>query len=131
MVKSLLVVAMLLLGVWLMIRLRRPAAPTSDRRKQLTKSDPRYHAVAIQFPEHACAAAKALAGERFLASEPPPLPLPDCDAKRCECNFKHYDDRRAGYDRRSPFNPNTGASGTGVYSVERRQGKDRRKDGND
>ncbi|MEM8685514.1 MAG: hypothetical protein AAGF72_19025, partial [Pseudomonadota bacterium] len=86
-----------------------------------------FAAVAIRGTNAACCRAKALAGERFLASKPPELPLPGCDASSCECYFVHYDDRRKDHDRRSPYNVNTAGAGTGVFEAERRQGIDRRR----
>jgi hypothetical protein len=53
-----------------------------------------YHAVSIRLGKNACAAAKALAEQRFLAKEAPRLPLAKCDAERCGCAFAHYEDRR-------------------------------------
>lgn len=87
-----------------------------------------FHAVSIDFEQDACAAAKAMAGRRFLSSAAPRLPLPECDARECRCKFKHHADRRSGKDRRSPFSPSGLSSATGTYEKEKRQGKDRRKD---
>ncbi len=123
MTKFLLMLAVLLLAVWLVLRVRRPATTSVDEKK-LPKP---FAAVAIRGTDAACCRAKQLAGERFLASKPPELPLEGCDAAKCECYFVHYDDRRRDSDRRSPFNVNTGAGGTGVFEAERRQGIDRRK----
>lgn len=47
---------------------------------------------------NACRAVKQLWQQRFLAKDAPPLPLPDCDATRCECRYIHFDDRRK-YER--------------------------------
>ena len=127
MIKILLFAVIALLLIWIYLRMNqgRPSRAGDDR--QLPAPDRgKYHAVAIRFPEHACAAAKRHAGERFLASEPPDLPLKDCDASKCECYFAHYDDRRSGYDRRSPFDPTVGSSGTGIHEIERRQSGGRR-----
>lgn len=104
------------------------AAAALESARRLSHKDSRYHAVAIRFPANACAAAKAMAGVRHLAGEAPPLPLPGCTAARCECRFVHYDDRRSGKDRRSPFAAGGMAGGTGKFAVERRDGKDRRSD---
>lgn len=87
-----------------------------------------FHAVSIDFDRNACAAAKALAGRRFLSGAAPQIPLPECDALECRCKFKHHADRRAGKDRRSPFSPAGLSSATGTFKTERRQGADRRKD---
>jgi hypothetical protein len=57
----------------------------------------KFHAVEIQVPAKACAAARALGGHRYLSRETPPLlPLADCDrAAECQCRYLHHDDRRA------------------------------------
>jgi hypothetical protein len=44
----------------------------------------------------ACDAAQACKGKRFLSSNAPLLPLAGCDVMRCDCRYRHYDDRRAG-----------------------------------
>lgn len=126
MVKFLLFVVAGLVAAWVVARLRRGDDEQSTTAPERLESTGRFHAVSIKFAEDACCAAKQRAGERFLASSSPDLPLPDCDAKRCECSFAHHDDRRRDFDRRSPFNPSTGTSGTGLHKIERRQGKDRR-----
>ncbi len=123
------VVAVLLLG-WLWLR-RRAAArnneaqPDRQERRQLESSSA-YHAVAIKSAVYACDAAKALEGKRFLATDAPRLPLPECPRDACECRFQHYDDRRSGRDRRSPFASGGMASTTGTHEQERRHGDDRR-----
>ena len=122
--------AALTLAVWFWLRRRAKArreleAQTAPRMKA---TDTTYHAVAIRSQKDACAAAKALAGQRFLANEAPNLPLPACDAARCECHFAHYDDRRSGKDRRSPFGAGAIGGGTGRFEKERRETPDRRRD---
>ncbi|MEM6514070.1 MAG: hypothetical protein AAF660_13740 [Pseudomonadota bacterium] len=119
----LLLLALLLLGAWLLLRLRRASSGSKTDQAPLRP----FAAVSIRGTDKACCRAKALAGERFLARKPPELPLAGCDADTCECYFVHYDDRRHERDRRSPFNVNTGSTGTGVFEAERRQGIDRRK----
>jgi hypothetical protein len=54
-----------------------------------------YHAVSIQAGPRCCQAAKALTGVRFLSTEAPRLPLPQCEAGTCECKYLHHEDRRA------------------------------------
>ena len=56
----------------------------------------RWHAVTIVAPSGACEAAFACKGKRFLSSEAPRLPLAQCDADRCNCKYRHFEDRRAG-----------------------------------
>jgi hypothetical protein len=123
-------IAALALAGWFWLRrrarTRRELEAQSAPRRNVT--DTAYHAVAIRSPKDACAAAKALAGQRFLASEAPNLPLPACDALRCECHFAHYDDRRSGKDRRTPFGAGAIGGGTGRFEKERRETPDRRRD---
>lgn len=73
---------------------RKPAAPT--------KSVQSHGAVEI-CPANgaACAAAREIAGKRFLAAKPPRLPLPGCDRAQCACSYKRHQDRRSGSRRYS------------------------------
>ena len=71
-------------------------------------------------------AAKAMTGRRFLATAAPHLPLADCNFPECQCKFAHYDDRRTGRDRRSPFAAGGSTGATGTYERERREKTDRR-----
>jgi hypothetical protein len=126
---SLWLLAALLLAGWFWLRRRATARrEQQEQAARLTKvTDTTYHAIAIRSPKDACAAAKALAGQRFLASEAPNLPLPACDAATCECHFAHYDDRRSGKDRRTPFGAGAIGGGTGRFEKERRETPDRRR----
>lgn len=48
-----------------------------------------------------CPSIRNLEGKRFLEQEAPILPLPGCNASRCDCVYVHHDDRRTGRkDRR-------------------------------
>lgn len=87
----------------------------------------RYASAAIHCDTAACAAARTVAGRRFLLGEAPALPLAGCTAQTCTCRFFTYGDRRsflgnrrAGFGLRSrlrmPF-----------WRRERRSGQDRRK----
>ena len=121
--------ALLLSVAWLILRIRRGRIDVAESRKagrDTGVSDSPYHAVSIKYSSDACDAAKAAVGTRFLASAAPRLPLPDCDAPVCNCQFVHHADRRSGKDRRSPFNPAT-YGGTGSFQVERRDRRDRRR----
>jgi len=60
----------------------------------------RFHSVTIRFRDDACPAVQALAKTKFLAKEAPRLPLDECTVPNCRCQYKHYDDRRDGEDRR-------------------------------
>lgn len=56
-----------------------------------------WHSVSIRSVRFAaCPLARACAGRRFLSSDAPPLPLPGCNAARCECHYLHHEDRREG-----------------------------------
>jgi hypothetical protein len=67
-----------------------PAKPAAPARKPVQP----YHAVTIAAGSRACPAAYELRGVRYLSREAPPLPLKDCNAKKCECRYEHHDDRR-------------------------------------
>jgi hypothetical protein len=57
----------------------------------------RWNAVAIVAATGGCEAARALKGKRFLSTEAPRLPLPQCASPgACRCVYKKYADRRAG-----------------------------------
>ena len=128
MIKILLFAVVAALLIWIFLRLNqaRPNSRAADPQLPEPEPDGEYHAVSIRFAENACFAVKRRAGERYLASDPPELPLKDCDAPRCECYFAHHKDRRSGHDRRSPYDPAIGSSGTGVHEIERRQSGGRR-----
>ena len=117
--------------VWIVLRLRRKNAPQAPSSAGAESTSTRYHAVSIHYAEGACAAAKALSGQRFLATDAPRLPLPDCDASHCRCFFAHHDDRRSHRDRRSPFGAGSHGGTSGFRQDERREPKDRREDGDD
>jgi hypothetical protein len=122
----LLVTGVVVLLVWLFLRHRgkktEPAEITVD---ESTKSA--YHAVSIKYDRNACEAAQKMSGRRFLSSEAPRLPLPECDVSECSCRFAHHQDRRSSTDRRSPFAASGFGGGTGSFEKERREKKDRRK----
>jgi hypothetical protein len=118
---------LILMVAWLIVRIRQNKAATKAESRPQLKNEGQYHAVAIQYSENACDAAKAMTGRRFLSNAAPRLPLPECDFLECRCQFAHYDDRRASRDRRSPFAPAGATDGTGSYEKERREKKDRRK----
>jgi hypothetical protein len=125
----LLVVGLLIAWYFYRQGLDRP----EDRRDRRTtpalkKKSAEYHAVSVKPGAYACAAANNIAGQRFLATEAPDLPLPECSAAECDCHFIHHNDRRTGKDRRSPFTSGGLAAATGTFSGERRKGEDRRLD---
>lgn len=124
------VLAGLLVVGWWFLRNRgtQQAAEQARLEKRVSQSNSEYHAVAIKSPANACEAARDLEGERFLATEAPKLPLPNCDRPDCKCRFQHYEDRRSGRDRRSPFASGGIAAGTGAFDKERRESAGRRDD---
>lgn len=120
--------ALLVLAIaWLIVRIRQNKAATVAESRPSTKHSGTFHAVAIKYSENACDAAKAMTGRRFLSTAAPRLPLPECDFLDCRCKFAHYDDRRNGGDRRSPFSPGGPTGATGTFQQERREKTDRRK----
>ena len=106
----------------------RPGSRRDRRVSQAPQDGSKFHAVSVKPGAYACSAANRIAGQRFLASEAPDLPLADCDAAECDCHFIHHEDRRSGKDRRSPFTSGGVAATTGTHAGERREGRDRRKD---
>lgn len=61
-----------------------------------------FFSAQIQCGSNACDAAKDRREVRYLASEAPALPLPECDrGYRCKCWYRHSEDRRAAPRRRA------------------------------
>jgi hypothetical protein len=119
-----------LLVAWFFYRkgLDSPKDRQDRRISSVSRGSGAYHAVSIKPGAYACSQANEMAGQRFLATEAPEIPLPDCQSSNCECHFVHHNDRRAGKDRRSPFTSGGLAGATGKYAQERREGKERRDD---
>ena len=124
----LLVVGLLIAWYFYRQGLDKPEERKDRRISPALKNSSKYHAVSIKPGAYACSAANDLAGDRFLASEAPSLPLPGCDAADCDCHFTHHKDRRTGKDRRSPFTSGGIAAATGTFAGERRKGEERRDD---
>ncbi len=127
----LLVVGLLIAWYFYRQGLDKPEEREERRSSPALKNSSTYHAVSVKAGAYACSAANNIAGKRFLASQAPSLPLPDCDAGECECHFVHHNDRRTGKDRRSPFTSGGIAAATGTFSGERRRGDDRRDESED
>ena len=127
----LLVVGLLIAWYFYRQGLDKPEERKERRISPALRNSSKYHAVSVKPGAYACSAANTIAGERFLASQAPSLPLPDCDASECECHFVHHNDRRTGKDRRSPFTSGGVAAATGTFSGERRKGDDRRDESDD
>jgi hypothetical protein len=83
---------------------QRPDAsggPTA-RRQQADSGKQPWHAVTIVTSGHACDAANAIKGQRFLSKEAPRLPLQGCPSPEyCRCTYRHHADRRSGSRRAS------------------------------
>jgi len=122
-----------LLIAWFFYRqgLDKPEERKDRRISPAQKDRAKYHAVSIKPGAYACSAANEIAGQRFLATEAPNLPLPGCDAAECDCHFTHHNDRRTGKDRRSPCSSGGLPTATGTFAGERRNGEDRRDDSDD
>ena len=120
-------VLLVLAIVWLVVRIRRNKAELNAKPAPKSRGHGAFHAVAIKYSENACDAAKAMTGRRFLSSAAPRLPLPECDFLECRCQFAHYEDRRSGRDRRSPFAPAGASATSGSFKKERRETGDRRR----
>ena len=122
----LLVLGLLIAGFFYRQGLDKPRERLEQRVSPALKNKSKYHAVSIKPGAYSCSAVNRMAGQRFLASQAPDLPLRDCDAAECDCHFVHHDDRRSGKDRRSPFTPGGIAAASGTYTGERRKGEERR-----
>lgn len=124
----LLSIALLLAIAWLLLRIRHGKAELALKKStESSREKIAYHAVSIMFEQHACDAAKAMSGRRFLANAAPRLPLTECNVLECRCVFTHHQDRRAKKERRSPFAAaGQGIDTTGSHVQERRAQKDRR-----
>ena len=60
-----------------------------------------WRAVVVVGQSKTCRAAEELRGKRFLNSEAPSLPLPQCSSPTlCKCVYRHYADRRSRAFRR-------------------------------
>jgi hypothetical protein len=90
-----------------------PAAPAATE----------FHAVSIIPGNSACAASYRFSGQRFLSRQAPRLPLPMCDARHCECRFKHHRDRRSSPRRSSDMGMMAGT----YAGTERRRTAGRRR----
>jgi hypothetical protein len=69
----------------------RVAAPRTARHHWVTNP---WHAVSIVPTAQSCAKARGLLRVRFLSKDAPHLPLEGCDARVCDCHYRHHDDRR-------------------------------------
>jgi hypothetical protein len=112
-----------IVAVWLFLRGRRtrdgdavePSAPQS------------YHAVSVTSDSHPCAAVQEVFGQRFLSRLAPLFPVAGCDrADSCTCRYEHFEDRRAGRDRRDVWTKKVQVQGFVDDKRAPRTRKDRR-----
>lgn len=59
-----------------------------------------WRALCVVPTDHSCGLARSMTQRRWLYAEAPRLPLPGCDAARCDCRYKHLPDRRTDERRR-------------------------------
>jgi hypothetical protein len=86
---------------------------------------PKWHAVEVLAPRTSCPAAQALKGKRFLSTEAPLLPLPQCTRSGiCACVYRKYPDRRAEERREGD---DTAIRRSAIPSPDRRTKRGRRK----
>jgi hypothetical protein len=127
------VVALALAAFWGLRRRPQPAAappamPHIAVPQSLPQAPPKrepFHAVTIRYGLESCEAAVRMAGQRFLASDAPTLPLKGCDAAQCRCRYVHHADRRDPHDRRNPWSKHAGFDPRKGF-VERRSRTNRR-----
>jgi len=112
---------------WLIFRARQNKVATEAEESPESETLGEFHAVAMRYSENSCDAAKAMTGQRFLATEPPELPLKECDFDDCRCTFDQFPDRRAKSDRRTRFAHPGQTERTGTFEREKRKVGDRRK----
>ena len=119
---------LLLSIVGLLVWIRRDKADSTAKSAARADDNRAFHAVAIEYSDKACDAAKAMTGRRFLSNAAPRLPLPECDLLECRCRFVHFKDRRTNRDRRSPFATSSSSGTSGTFEQKRRENADRRSD---
>ena len=123
---ALIILIIVLLVGWLYVRHRQSQVAALAEDHRASSGSTAYHSVSIKYSPTACGAARALEGRRFLADSAPRVPLPECDVKKCECRFSHYDDRRTAHERRNTFTVSGHSAATGEVKVERRDASERR-----
>ena len=104
MVKLLVIVSLILMAVWLSRRLfpvgKKHLYESTKGTDKLASHSSAYEAVSIHSYKDKCPAVASLAGQRFLSSEAPSIPLESCSSETCHCVYMHHSDRRTGTDRR-------------------------------
>jgi hypothetical protein len=117
---SLVIVAAGAAAFWLGVRRTRETGGAPQKARPAA----RFGAVEIRTRGNACAAARSLEGQRFLARRAPALPLPDCAAPQCTCSFGKLSDRRTEGRRLE----HGGSSAALFLRDDRREKPDRRAD---
>jgi hypothetical protein len=72
-----------------------PKQPAADRRQPSP-----WYAVSIVPGEECCASARMHQSTRWLSLEAPRLPIQGCDARQCDCRYRHHTDRRENTQRK-------------------------------
>lgn len=105
MVKLLAIIMLILMAIWLSRRLfpvgKKHFYESTKGPGKLASHSSAYEAVSIHSYKDKCPAVASVAGERFLSSEAPLIPLESCTSETCHCVYMHHSDRRTGTDRRS------------------------------
>jgi hypothetical protein len=115
---------------------KKQGSHSKSRRTTRSGSGPRvkinpYSATAISFDDSACDAVREIGDRLFLDADrdTPLLPLPGCDAARCNCKYVHREDRReVGEDRRHPSGLQAELYDAGVNNNRREKKQGRRDD---
>jgi hypothetical protein len=96
-------------------------------KKSPRKGEPlAYRAVTVYSKIDCCQAAARLEGQKFLAAHAPQLPLGGCSqSERCQCRYRHLEDRRQEVRRDSDH----GLPARTYGESERRCRSDRRRRG--
>ena len=104
MTKIFLIIALIILAVWLLRKMypvgKKHLYAKAKVPGELSSHNRAYEAVSIHSYKGGCTDAEQLAGQRFLLSEAPVLPLESCASEKCHCIYMHHIDRRGGIDRR-------------------------------
>lgn len=84
-----------------------------------------WHAVSVVVKAGSCEAARQLRHVRFLSADAPRFPVDNCTTPdRCQCAYRHFDDRRLGSRRQGEMGLRKMRKG----EAERRVGADRRRE---
>ncbi len=99
------------------------------RNRAASKLEPdlvEFAAVSICCESGACPTARAMLGQRVLASDAPALPLEKCSKRRCNCHYIGYRDRRNFLTNRRINVELQEHRASGLRRGSRRTGPDRR-----